>query len=640
MATSDPPNMTNSAELQAQLNRLFGSFKAEWLRDDIFELFIEPTYFPDLTTARPCVLEGGRGTGKTTALRGLSYQGQAALAAKSGHAISKRPYIGLYYRINTNHVTAFSGPELTEDQWCRHFAHYVNLLLVDLILEYLDWARMQNQIGTIPTGALWQDVATALNFHSAQTYQELRQVLSEAIIKFEAYINNVRDGQRPQLSLQSKPIDLLTERLVTLSEFQGKQFFFLVDEYENLLDYQQRVFNTLIKQATPAYTFKVGVRELGWRCRSTLNPNEQLIHPADYAGIKIAETLQDDTFRSFAQSVCQNRFDRLARESQTSHLNIERVLPGLTEEEESLRLGVENKNQADLVEIRSFSNHESRDHLLALSPLELFTLSHFARMENMTLEAMADEAIQNPGKWRERYNNYKYSLLFTLRRGKRGTHKYYCGWDVFAQLAYGNIRYLLELVVQSLLDHVHDGKRLGESVAPEIQTLAAQRLGKKYVSELEGLSIHGAQLTKLLLALGRIFGRLAAEPEGHTPEVNQFRVREANQTVDDSDLSGRVDGLLNTAVMHLALVRFSGNKLVDVGDTKDYTYMMHPIYAPFFEFGHRRKRHMVIAREQLLNLILTPKQTIREVLASQNRQPETPLPEQLLLFERFYYGTE
>jgi hypothetical protein len=73
-----------------QLSHLFGSYKAEWLKEQLFDLFTEPTYFPELQTARPCILVGGRGTGKTTVLRSLSYDGQFALNA--GKGVEDFPY--------------------------------------------------------------------------------------------------------------------------------------------------------------------------------------------------------------------------------------------------------------------------------------------------------------------------------------------------------------------------------------------------------------------------------------------------------------------------------------------------------------------------------------------------------------------
>ena len=46
--------------------------------------------------------------------------------------------------------------------------------------------------------------------------------------------------------------------------------------------------------------------------------------------------------------------------------------------------------------------------------------------------------------------------------------------------------------------------------------------------------------------------------------------------------------------MHLALLRFAGSKLQVAGETKDYDYMVHPVFAPFFVFSSRRKRKMTI----------------------------------------------
>ena len=115
------------ADYRKKLVDLFSGYRAEWLDERIFDLFTEPSYFPQLTTSHPCFLEGGRGTGKTTTLRCLSYQGQAALRNISEITVSDWSYFGMYYRINTNRVRAFSGNELDTSNWINMFAHYVNL---------------------------------------------------------------------------------------------------------------------------------------------------------------------------------------------------------------------------------------------------------------------------------------------------------------------------------------------------------------------------------------------------------------------------------------------------------------------------------------------------------------------------------
>jgi len=58
-----------------------------------------------------------------------------------------------------------------------------------------------------------------------------------------------------------------------------------------------------------------------------------------------------------------------------------------------------------------------------------------------------------------------------------------------------------------------------------------------------------------------------------------------------------------------------------------------------FVFSYRQKRKMGLRPETVLGLIQRPKQTIRSVLAEHNRSTrEDDLPEQLLLFEKFYDG--
>jgi hypothetical protein len=57
------PEQANLSSAEEQLSELFGSYKAEWLKERLFDFFTAPDYLPELTTSRPCVLVGGRGLG-------------------------------------------------------------------------------------------------------------------------------------------------------------------------------------------------------------------------------------------------------------------------------------------------------------------------------------------------------------------------------------------------------------------------------------------------------------------------------------------------------------------------------------------------------------------------------------------------
>ena len=164
-------------------------------------------------------------------------------------------------------------------------------------------------------------------------------------------------------------------------------------------------------------------------------------------------------------------------------------------------------------------------------------------------------------------------------------------------------------------------------ISPETQTKTAQSVGAMNLSELEGLSVSGAKLTKLLLAMGRIFQQLAAEPFGHAPELNQFHL--TSMTVE-------LDELLKNAVMHLALVRFPGTKLGTASDTIEFDYTIHPIFSALFEFSPRRKRKMELSSATVLDLLENPKEAINSILKDHKRSTTSELPRQLTFFSQFY----
>ncbi|MBX3406695.1 MAG: hypothetical protein KF869_08020 [Phycisphaeraceae bacterium] len=620
-----------------ELSRLFGMYKAEWLNGQLFELFTEPTYFPDLRSQRPCVLIGGRGTGKTTVLRGLSYEGQFALAGRDATAIRSWEHIALYYRVNPNRVTAFKGPELSENDWTKCFAHYMNLLLCGRLVDFLTWYSLHTGVEPRFAASDLNDLCASLHLAPATSISSVGSHIRSAVIGFEACINNIGDGSLPPLSIQGAPIDALTGAIAATPELSGRTFAFLLDEYENFLDYQQRVVNTLIKHSEGPYTFKIGVRELGWRVRETLNTNERLVHPADYQRIDIGEHFSESTFRDFADKVCNSRLNKAIAPSGTAR-SIRDFFPRHSDEEEARRLGVEDSLRDVYWEMSQSSDQSLQAAAKNMEPLKLYFLKLWANGQNLSLMEVLQDHQQNVGTWQTRYENYKHSCLFAIRKGKRGIRKHYAGWDVFCLLAAGNIRYLLELVHQSFLVHFDERGDAADAVTPEHQTIAAERVGKKNLTELEGVSVEGARLTKLLLSLGRLFQVMAADPVGHTPEVNQFCI--ASETPEQLiRVTPELESLLRAAIMHLALVRQTGNKLADEADTRDYDYMVHPIFAPFFVFSHRRKRKMKLTPDELLGLVRAPADTIRTILAKTGRSEQPALPDQLLLFQGFFRGT-
>jgi hypothetical protein len=623
--------MTQSSSTETalqEINAVFGALRAEYLHADIFDLFTQPSYFSELLTTRPCLLVGGRGTGKTTVLRGMSFAGQARLNPKP---CAEWDFVGVYWRFDTSVVQAFRGAAINEDTWTRIFSHYINLAFCSLILEFAEWfAQEQNAPLAFDPKRLRQS-ALSLAVDAPQSLQGFAHAVDDATIELESYVNNAGGLSVPRLSMLGRPVSLLIDALRVPNGLGDRPLYFLLDEFENLMDYQQRVLNTLIKHSDVRISYKVGMKDTGHRERTTLNPNEQLIDPADYALIDVAKRFSRRDFSDFASAVCCGRLARIADDLPT----IEMLLPGLTEDREAEQLGARavigrtrarlHKQGAEPSEMAAFEEMDAVSAVL---------VSFWAQGHRDTSELeVLREAIQRPEQWASRINNYGHSALFTIRPRVRGLRKLYAGWDTYVQLAAGNIRYLLALVREALVLQIGDGKDLTQAVDVVLQTQAAQEVGSRNLRQLQGLAVEGADLTRLVLSLGRILGVMATEPHGHTPEVNQFRVL-------GGSVNGAAQRLLDAGVMHLALLRFPGDKMASVsGEIKDFDYQLHPIFAPFFVYSYRRKRRFSLSAEEFLALSKEPAQTITEILSRNQRSldPDSrPLPEQLTLFSEFF----
>lgn len=639
MAATDVPNVDPTglpdADRAERLNAVFGSLRAEYFRDELFELFTHPAYFPELLNRGSCLLVGGRGTGKTTVLKTLTYEGQAHFSPT--HPVSDWDFVGLYWRVDTSIVRAFEGDELAEDQWARLFAHYINLTLAGLILDFHDWhsRRSPNQLKL--SARSLQRTAKSLGIENVSGTADLQTGIENALLDLETAINNIHreDAIATTISAPGRPVQYLIDAINADATLDGKTYYFLIDEYENLSNYQQRVMNTLIKHAGDhPYTFKVGMREMGHRERSTINPDEQLIAPADYTYIDIAERFDDASFSNFARQVCESRLQRLRQ--QFSVLDtVDEMFPSLSEEAEAEKLGVEDLNQRTRAELAELG--ASNDDLAgfdSLSPLSAYLIKYWAESKSMDTLTVLGEAMAYAERWNIRLSNYQHAMLYTIRRGKRGYRKYYSGWSTFTKLADGNIRYLLQLVHEALQAQLRsraDG--LAVPVTAEVQTEAASVIGAQVVRQLQGVSANSARLTRLVLGLGRIFQVMAAQPEGHTPEVSQFRL---SSTPDELS-----EELLRSAVMHLAVRRFATDKMAAVsGQTRDFSYQLHPIFAPFFIFSYRSKRRMELTPHELVGLVDNPSATISSILRKSKRSAEEDLPPQLMLFSGYYSDTD
>ena len=594
-----------------KLNAMFGTYRAEWLNNKIFKFFAVPSYFAELKGNRPCVLQGGRGTGKTTVLRGLSYKGQWALCNQDINVFDNNDFIGIYLRFNTNHTHAFEGIGADRRQWQRIFAHYLNLLICKEILQFVEWHKNIVPDDEELSMQACRLVAATLNLDGIVNNRiELYEEIELSMYKFQSAINNIADGMVLKLSMQSEPINVLTQKLVELSQFNEKMFYIMMDEYENLTDDEQEVVNTYLKHNNKRYTFKIGVRELGWRVKNTLNPDELLTSMADYALIPIEDNFykNEKLFLDFATEVCEQRIQALM-EGERENYRIEQAFAPLSYEDEAILLKVESHK--NYLAVKEYLEQQGKN--LNLTPLYMFTLGYWAEKENRSIEDVVTEYETQTVFWNQRYDNYKYSMLFKIRSGRgSGLKKYYAGWSTILKMANGNIRYVLEMVYHSYVKHLNNGYGFETPVSPRLQTEAAYDVGGIMLQDLEQEAKNGYKLSKLVINIGSFFNQLATDSDNTAPEITEFYIEEK--------ITSEVDELLKLGVMHMAFIRMPNTKNSGIGATKDFLYSLHPAFAARFVYSFRRKRKIVITNSDFLSLTVSHKQLTERVLSKKYKK--------------------
>lgn len=616
MTSGDEPH---ARRLYDDLANAFGEVRAEYESDDdLFERFSEPAYADRLLGMAPAFLVGGRGTGKTTTLRSLSFRGQERITGLTDAAAWSA--IGAYWRAEPNTVSAFRGKGVPEVEWQSVFGHYLNLRLSALVLDYV---CTYSQPGL--ANNQFDLFCLSLHLSPRSTAVEVAAEVRRSLVLIESKLNgSVKELATMPMSLLGQPLALLFEALRDPRIDHNRPFVFCIDEYENFEPYQQVLLNTLIKSvgASP-FTFKIGVRDGSAIVRETLTAGQPLQDPADFSTVDIVQYLKDEKFAEFAREVIEQRLDRL----EVVHPDLATLLPPVPLSEE-VRLLAGPGIRGEI--LAGISDRSTYEFAADMSDVQLAVARYWASTQQIPLSDVVEEARAFPKRWQTRVGNHSHEMLFTLRERAVGPRKYYSGWRTFCQMSDGNIRYLIRVTYEALRLHARTHDEFSDPVSYVDQTEAARRAGATTLRELQGWSREGGALTRLTLGLGRIFGGLAREIGATTPEVNQFRVRYVAHGVSPES----VEGILKEAVAQGVLLAFDGDKNARLsGATRELDYQLHPIFAAYFTYSARRKRRMMISAEDIL--AMTTRQssrTIRRILESSG-VGNPAVPEQLRIFE-------
>ncbi|MCY4514724.1 MAG: hypothetical protein OXC69_06300 [Candidatus Tectomicrobia bacterium] len=605
--------MDNAQEV---LEQCFFDYRAENLYKVFGEIFVKPPFFDDLAGARPCFLIGGRGTGKTTALKSLRYD---AVIDDPNH------HLGIYIRINKNQVHCFQS-DLHGRLLRKAFSHYFNLLVAQDCSRLLCW--MCNAQGVhIPDSDLGT-VYKSLNLATdTGSLEHLEEAITAEILRLEIFVNNVDavHDNPPIFSAPESPVRAIAQ-LVSRIDTLGRPLLCCIDEYENLLEYQQAAVNTYIKHSEIPLSYKVGMKFGGLKTHDTLTEGDPLRTPADFKEIHISNSVED----GFFEQILDRRM-HLARQAGIGipHGVNDFLIP-ISRLEEADELGAKDV----AANIRKVLTTDFKVSAWAsnIPDGDLILVKYRAGVENADLMQVARKYMRDEDAWRNVRNNHGFASLFWLSLGRRGARrrKYYCGLSTILHIARGNIRFFLELVGDSVKEALPSKLSDPIVVQPQQQTDAARAVATRQLEQLDSLGSHGGELKKMVLGIGKVFFELTRRPEGKAPEPTSFVLNGRSEEIS------LIQKLLKEGIANLVFVRTPRTKSTSDVEIRDDEYSLHPILAPFFEISYRRKRRITLSASALYRLQSDSKTAMAQLLKNVDQTPTDDLPEQLAIFSSLY----
>ena len=271
----------------------------------------------------PMMILGGKGSGKTHLMRYFSYPlqriryGQDVLGG-----IRKDRYIGVYLRCGGLNATRFRNKGQSAETWAEVFAYYMELWLSQLVLDTV----LSAVHGTVELErherAVVEELSALINVepqNAVSTLSNLYKLLRELQQELDGAVNNSAILGKLPVRIAVTRGDLIfgipKAIAARVPAFRNCLFLYLIDEFENLSEVQQKYVNTLLRERRNPCSFKIGARMYGVRTFSTYSADEENKEGSEFEVLRLDSILRNNKqYGRFARRLVAKRlaeFDRI-----------------------------------------------------------------------------------------------------------------------------------------------------------------------------------------------------------------------------------------------------------------------------------------------------------------------------------------
>lgn len=650
------------------IRQAFVRNRTEEFGHDVWDSYVLPLYYPKLGlehARKSVVLEGGRGCGKTALLRYLSYNSQFSLHRASPQDWATKN-IGLYLKADPQYFNAFTGNGLDDQTWQNVFEHALCLALSEQIIGALNalnsTQERQKRFGKLELLDFSKAVGGFSNSPIPGPIKEFEMWLRRHRQTLSRWFRNLDETSPPELfPLREFLLGMISEVQAKLPYIAQSVFAVYIDEYENLLDYQQRFLNTLIKGGEPPLIFHIAMKPNGMRTRLTTG-TEAIQEVADFRRIILDDELEPD-FKLFAAElfffrlmqegglpesaspVIRHRLqDASAIDSRKSDAAYrERVLA----EVNRILPGIKNADQARIV--LDDPTLFKRWHRLVSDGLnaqnaplkpEQFLDKAFPEA-SVVCAALLHQSTKKADEVLAEFTKYKAGKASRFKEGDWIHHLLfgtllliylpyrqrpcllYAGFDTFLALSRTNVRHFVELCNLAFGPYDPSCDFTKVAISVEDQARAAFKASRTFKEEVAGCGDLGNRLLAIVNLLGKLFRLSQSRPSQSEAERTHF-------CITNDVVSSDAKRVLDEAVKWSVFFEEPESKVKGLR-YESSEYVLNPIYAPFFGLSYNKGRKLEMPAPQAETMLTGGVEDFTALLRLYEKQWASNTSEQMML---------